>query len=57
MYLMKHLSALSLKSIGMRFGNRDHSTVIHAIRIIEREVERDPSFARQMESLKSLVKD
>ncbi len=37
MYMAKQLTRLSLSEIGQFFGNRDHSTVLHAIRKIERE--------------------
>jgi chromosomal replication initiator protein len=35
MYLIKHLTQLSLKSIGSHFGGRDHTTVIHSCQMIE----------------------
>jgi len=35
MYLSKHLTKSSLKTIGLQFGGRDHSTVIHAITSVE----------------------
>ncbi len=35
MYLAKRLTTRSLPEIGRKFGNRDHSTVIHAVRRIE----------------------
>lgn len=35
MYLCRELTPQSLPEIGRRFGNRDHTTVIHAIRTIE----------------------
>ena len=35
MYLAKKMTVRSLPEIGRRFGNRDHTTVIHAIRQIE----------------------
>ena len=40
MYLAKHLTARSLPEIGRRFGGRDHTTVLHAIRKIEGEIRR-----------------
>ncbi len=36
MYLARHLTPSSLPQIGKRFGNRDHTTVMHAIRQIDR---------------------
>ena len=43
MYLAKRLTTRSLPEIGRKFGNRDHSTVIHAVRRIEelRSTDRD----------------
>ena len=35
MYLAKRLTTRSLPEIGRKFGNRDHSTVIHAVKRIE----------------------
>jgi chromosomal replication initiator protein len=35
MYMAKHFTQLSLKSIGSHFGNRDHSTVLHSCQAIE----------------------
>lgn len=35
MYLARHLTPRSLPEIGTHFGNRDHTTVIHAVRTIE----------------------
>ncbi len=55
MYLMKSLTTLSLKSVGMRFANRDHSTVMHAIRTIEKEMQSDATFARAIETIKSNI--
>jgi chromosomal replication initiator protein len=57
MYLMKLLTAFSLKSVGTRFGNRDHSTVVHACKTIEKEMADDPSFARVIENLKNSIHD
>lgn len=57
MYLMKQLTHLSLKSIGTRFGNRDHSTVVHAIKTVEELMSQDPAFQRTVEGLKLGIHD
>jgi chromosomal replication initiator protein len=41
MYLTRELTNYSLSSIGAKFGGRDHSTVIHACRTIEQQIEED----------------
>ena len=46
MYLAKKMTARSLPEIGRRFGGRDHSTVLHAVRKIEEQIKTD--FARSM---------
>ncbi len=55
MYLVKSLTTLSLKSVGIRFSNRDHSTVMHAIKMIEKEMQSDATFARVIETIKSNI--
>ena len=57
MYLMKTLTTLSLKSVGTRFGDRDHSTVVHAIKTVEKEMQEDPAFSRIVENLKNSIHD
>jgi chromosomal replication initiator protein len=57
MYLMKQLTHLSLKSVGIRFGNRDHSTVVHAIKTVEKSMQDDPSFKRAVEHLLGSIHD
>jgi chromosomal replication initiator protein len=44
MYFCKEFTQHSLKTIGLHFGGRDHSTVIHGIQSIENQLETDPSF-------------
>jgi chromosomal replication initiator protein len=51
MYLAKQLTDLSLKAIGTHFGNRDHSTVIHAIRITEKSMQEALVFRQEIEQL------
>ena len=50
MYLIKETLGISLVRIGELFGGRDHSTVIHSIRKVEEEMERDPAFRQQVEA-------
>ncbi|MBO7414786.1 MAG: chromosomal replication initiator protein DnaA [Fibrobacter sp.] len=57
MFLMRECSSISLQSIGSRFGGKDHSTVVHAIKSVKKEMETDPSFARLIESLKNSIHD
>jgi len=52
MYLAKQLTTLSLPQIGKRFGNRDHTTVMHAVRKIEELKISDLSIAEDVELLK-----
>ena len=46
MFLSRELTNLSLKKIGIELGKRDHSTVIHACKIIEQKTEKNPSFKK-----------
>jgi chromosomal replication initiator protein len=55
MYLAKQLTARSLPEIGRRFGNRDHTTVLHAIRKIEGELTDNPRLKEELEELKKLL--
>jgi len=55
MYLCKKLTVRSLPEIGRRFGNRDHTTVLHAVRKIEAMVERDKNVSADVESLRTLI--
>lgn len=55
MYLSKELTKNSLKTIGLHFGGRDHSTVIHSCNSIEENRERDKSLNDLVETLRSQV--
>jgi chromosomal replication initiator protein len=57
MYLAKVLTLRSLPEIGRRFGGRDHTTVLHAVRKIEALVGNDTSLAEEVESLKRQLQD
>jgi chromosomal replication initiator protein len=51
MWLAKQLTTRSLPDIGRRFGGRDHTTVLHAVRRIEALKADDPVLARDLEAL------
>ncbi len=55
MYLAKQLTSRSLPEIGRRFGNRDHTTVLHAIRKIEGEITNSARLKDEIEELKKLL--
>jgi chromosomal replication initiator protein len=55
MYLAKKMTARSLPEIGRRFGGRDHSTVLHAVRTIEDQIKTDDRLAREVALLIRLV--
>lgn len=55
MYLAKQLTQRSLPEIGRRFGNRDHTTVMHACSRIAELMERDTSFAEDVELLRRML--
>jgi chromosomal replication initiator protein len=52
MYLAKHLTQRSLPEIGRRFGDRDHTTVLHAIRKIDKECGENPRLKDEIDELK-----
>ncbi|MEC8322980.1 MAG: helix-turn-helix domain-containing protein, partial [Pseudomonadota bacterium] len=51
MYLSKQLTTRSLPEIGRKFGGRDHTTVIHAVRKVESLRESDPSIEEDVDLL------
>jgi chromosomal replication initiator protein len=57
MYLAKVLTLRSLPEIGRRFGGRDHTTVLHAVRKIESLAGNDSVLAEEIESLKRQLQD
>ncbi len=55
MFFSKELTKSSLKTIGLHFGGRDHSTVIHACNSIEQLQNEDVSIKNLVESLRSQI--
>ncbi|WP_409432476.1 chromosomal replication initiator protein DnaA [Litorimonas sp. RW-G-Af-16] len=56
MYLCKKLTKRSLPDIGRRFGGRDHTTVMHAVKRIDELRADDPTFNAQIEAVQDLLK-
>jgi chromosomal replication initiator protein len=57
MYLAKVMTPRSLPEIGRRFGGRDHTTVLHAVRKIEDLAGADTTLAQELELLRRLIQD
>jgi chromosomal replication initiator protein len=57
MYLSKVLTLRSLPEIGRRFGGRDHTTVLHAVRKIEKALADDSSLSDEVELLKRMLQE
>ncbi len=55
MYLSKRLTPSSLKTIGLHFGGRDHSTVIHAYNSIEKSVAENMKLKETVDTLKNKI--
>ena len=55
MFLSKELTLSSLKTIGLHFGGRDHSTVIHACNAIDNYKLKDDSFSRVIEEIREKI--
>jgi chromosomal replication initiator protein len=56
MYLSRELTNLSLPDIGRNFGGRDHSTVLHACKKIEKNQADDDSLKTSLMQLRDLIK-
>ena len=57
MYLAKQLTSRSLPEIGRKFGKRDHTTVMYAIRRIEELRPKDPALDEDVENLRKSLED
>ena len=55
MYFCKKLTQHSLKTIGLHFGGRDHSTVIHANMSVENQMDTDPKFAEIIDEISNKI--
>jgi chromosomal replication initiator protein len=57
MYLSRVLTPRSFPEIGKRFGDRDHTTVMHAVTTVKEFIEKDQHFAEEVESLRLSIRN
>jgi len=55
MYLARELTRLSLPRIGAAFGGRDHTTILHACRKVEEEMQTDATLAKRVQELRTML--
>ena len=51
MYLIRRMTNLSLNDIGKEFGDRDHTTVLHSLDKVEKQMRTDPAFAEVVKEI------
>ena len=56
MYLAKSLTAASLPQIGRELGNKNHATVIYAIKSVQKNIEKDVVFAHEIKGLEDAIR-
>ena len=57
MFLAKSLTLRSLPEIGRRFGGRDHTTVLHAVRKIDKLCDTNPTLKDELDLLKRTLQE
>jgi chromosomal replication initiator protein len=57
MFLAKTLTLRSLPEIGRRFGGRDHTTVLHAVRKIDNLCNNDAALREELDLLKRMLQE
>lgn len=57
MYLAKTMTPRSLPEIGRRFGGRDHTTVLHAVRKIEAERQKDDKLGEELDLIRRMIEE
>ena len=51
MYLMRRMICMNLADIGKEFGDRDHSTIMHSLDKVEKQMRTDPAFAEKVKEI------
>lgn len=56
-YLSRYMTEESLQTIGKKFGNRDHTTMMHSVRKIEQDLTEDRNLFDQLERLRNIIQE
>ncbi|MBR5372061.1 MAG: chromosomal replication initiator protein DnaA [Oscillospiraceae bacterium] len=54
-YLVHEITQMTLASIGAEFGNRDHSTVVYAVKFVEQQIKKDPNMRDAIEAITKTI--
>jgi chromosomal replication initiator protein len=57
MYLIRNMVRISLDDIGREFGGKDHSTIIYALKKVEKQLRSDPAFKETVNELIANIND
>lgn len=55
MYLTRDLTMMSLPQIGRAFGGRDHTTVLHAVRFVQAQIDREPRWEEDVARIRAAL--
>ena len=55
MYLIRSMTNMSLDDIGKEFSKRDHSTVLHSIEKVERQMKQNSAYAETVKEIKTNI--
>ena len=56
-YVVREITQLSMTTIGEEFGGRDHSTVVYAIRQVEKNLKNDPHMKAMVDDIIKNIRD
>lgn len=54
-YLVHEITQMTLASIGAEFGNRDHSTVVYAVKFVEQQIKKDPNMKDAIDAITKTI--
>jgi chromosomal replication initiator protein len=57
MYIAREITEYSTTELGMEFGGRDHTTVMHGCQSIEQRLKAEPSLETTIQRLVKMIKD